>query len=92
MSAPLIVNLGRLEVGCARAQFNRQLLLFATKRVYEIGMTEIATLEDAVSIAALAHRGQKDRAGAPYLLHPLRMMLQMKSDAAMMAAILHGRS
>jgi (p)ppGpp synthase/HD superfamily hydrolase len=52
-------------------------------------MTKIATLEDAVSIAALAHRGQKDKAGAPYLLHPLRMMLRMKSEAAMMAAVLH---
>jgi (p)ppGpp synthase/HD superfamily hydrolase len=30
-------------------------------------MTKIATLEDAISIAALAHRGQKDKAGAPYL-------------------------
>lgn len=49
----------------------------------------MATLEDAISIAALAHRGQKDKAGAPYLLHPLRMMLRMKSEAAMMAAVLH---
>ena len=49
----------------------------------------MATLEDAVSIAALAHRSQKDKAGAPYLLHPLRMMLRMKSEAAMMAAVLH---
>jgi (p)ppGpp synthase/HD superfamily hydrolase len=52
-------------------------------------MTNIATVEDAVSIAALAHRGQKDKAGAPYLLHPLRMMLRMDSEAAMMAAVLH---
>lgn len=52
-------------------------------------MTKFATLEDAVSIAALAHHGQKDKAGAPYLLHPLRMMLHMKTEAAMMAAVLH---
>ena len=32
-------------------------------------MTEQATLEDAISIAAEAHRGQRDKAGAPYLLH-----------------------
>ncbi|HEV2864320.1 MAG TPA: HD domain-containing protein [Pyrinomonadaceae bacterium] len=49
----------------------------------------MATVEDAVSIAARAHRGQKDKAGAPYLLHPLRMMLRMETDAAMMAAVLH---
>ena len=52
-------------------------------------MTNMATVEDAVSIAALAHRGQKDKAGAPYLLHPLRMMLRMETEAAMMAAVLH---
>jgi (p)ppGpp synthase/HD superfamily hydrolase len=52
-------------------------------------MTNMATVEDAVSIAARAHRGQKDKAGAPYLLHPLRMMLRMDTEAAMMAAVLH---
>jgi len=46
-------------------------------------------LEDAISIAAEAHRGQRDKAGAPYLLHPLRLMLRMDSEAAMMAAVLH---
>ena len=49
----------------------------------------MATLDDAVSIAAQAHRGQKDKFGAPYLLHPLRMMLRMKSEAEMIAAVLH---
>lgn len=52
-------------------------------------MTKTATLEDAIAIAAQAHRGQKDKAGAPYLLHPLRLMLGMSSEAAMMAAVLH---
>jgi (p)ppGpp synthase/HD superfamily hydrolase len=52
-------------------------------------MTKTATVEDAVFIAAQAHKGQKDKAGAPYLLHPLRMMLRMPSEAAMMAAVLH---
>ena len=48
----------------------------------------MATFEDAVAIAAQAHKGQKDKAGSPYLLHPLRMMLRMNSEAAMMAAVL----
>jgi (p)ppGpp synthase/HD superfamily hydrolase len=52
-------------------------------------MTKMATLEDAISLAAQAHKGQKDKAGAPYLLHPLRMMMRMNTEAAMMAAVLH---
>ena len=52
-------------------------------------MTKTATLEDAISIAAQAHKGQKDKAGAPYMLHPLRLMLRMDSEAAMTAAVLH---
>jgi (p)ppGpp synthase/HD superfamily hydrolase len=49
----------------------------------------MATLERAVQIAAQAHAGQRDKAGAPYLLHPLRLMLRMESEAAMIAAVLH---
>jgi (p)ppGpp synthase/HD superfamily hydrolase len=44
-------------------------------------MAKMATVEDAISIAAQAHKGQKDKAGAPYLLHPLRMMMRMTSEA-----------
>ncbi len=47
------------------------------------------TLERAIAIAAEAHAGQKDRAGDPYILHPIRLMIQMDSENAMMAAVLH---
>ena len=47
------------------------------------------TLGRAISIAAEAHAGQKDRAGAPYILHPIRLMIQMDTEDAMMAAVLH---
>ncbi len=50
---------------------------------------EIATLEDAIQIAAQAHKGQKDKDGASYILHPLRIMMQMKIESEMMTAILH---
>ena len=49
----------------------------------------MADLEEAIRIAVEAHRGQKDRAGEPYILHPLRMMLRVQTDAERMAAVLH---
>ena len=36
-------------------------------------------LEKAIAIAVVAHAGVVDKAGAPYVLHPLRMMLRMMS-------------
>ncbi|MDP6578832.1 MAG: HD domain-containing protein [Candidatus Marinimicrobia bacterium] len=47
------------------------------------------TLERAIAIAAEAHAGQKDRAGAPYILHPIRLMIQMDGNDAMISAVLH---
>ena len=32
-------------------------------------------LERAIAIAAEGHAGQVDKAGEPYILHPLRVML-----------------
>lgn len=49
----------------------------------------MSTLEKAISIAAQAHAGQADKAGAPYLLHPLRVMMKMTSDEERIAAVLH---
>ena len=49
----------------------------------------MADLEEAIRIAVEAHRGQKDRVGAPYILHPLRIMFRMQTDAERMAAVLH---
>jgi len=47
------------------------------------------TLEDAILMAVEAHRGQKDKAGAAYILHPLRVMLYMETETEMMVAVLH---
>jgi (p)ppGpp synthase/HD superfamily hydrolase len=49
----------------------------------------MATLERAIAIAARAHEGQVDKAGMPYVLHPLRMMLNVDTPEARMAAMLH---
>lgn len=47
------------------------------------------TIEDAVVFAAEAHRGQVDRAGHPYILHPLRLMCNVESDTERIIAVLH---
>ena len=47
------------------------------------------TLEDAVALAANAHRDQTDKAGAPYLLHVLRVMMKMPTYEGKMIAVLH---
>jgi HD domain len=46
-------------------------------------------LEDAILLATQMHRGQRDKAGEPYILHALRVMLRMQSPHEMMAAVLH---
>ena len=47
------------------------------------------TLERAIEIAAKAHAGQVDKAGAPYVLHPVRLMLAVSGPLERIAAILH---
>lgn len=49
----------------------------------------MSTLDKAIRIAARAHEGQQDRYGAPYFLHPLRVMARVTTDEERMAAILH---
>jgi (p)ppGpp synthase/HD superfamily hydrolase len=49
----------------------------------------MATLERAITIAATAHSGQKEKNGQPYVLHPLRLMMKVEGEAAKMAAVLH---
>ena len=49
----------------------------------------MSTLEKAIAIAAQGHEGQVDKGGAPYILHPLRVMLAVEGEHAKMAAVLH---
>lgn len=49
----------------------------------------MSTLSKAIAIAAAAHEGQVDKGGAPYILHPLRVMMAVKGEHAKMAAVLH---
>ena len=51
----------------------------------------VPTLEDAILLAVVAHKGQKDRADLPYVLHPLHVMMEMDpfDEDAMIVAVLH---
>jgi (p)ppGpp synthase/HD superfamily hydrolase len=43
----------------------------------------------AIRIACDAHAGQTDKAGEPYILHPLRVMQRFRDNTARIVAVLH---
>lgn len=46
-------------------------------------------VELCLSLATKAHAGQVDKAGAPYILHPLRVSESCKTEVQKSAALLH---
>jgi (p)ppGpp synthase/HD superfamily hydrolase len=54
-----------------------------------IHQEKLLNLQRAIEIAAEAHRGQTDKADAPYLLHPLRVMMSLDTDDERIVGILH---
>ena len=46
-------------------------------------------LETAIAFALDVHQGQLDRAGQPYILHPLHLMCQMDTEDERLVALLH---
>lgn len=49
----------------------------------------MSDLITAIKIACEAHANQKDKAGEPYILHPLRLMQRFKNTDYMIVAVLH---
>jgi (p)ppGpp synthase/HD superfamily hydrolase len=49
----------------------------------------MSTLGTAIAIAAKAHEGQVDKGGAPYILHPLRVMLRLDTIEERIVAVLN---
>ena len=49
----------------------------------------MSNLERAIALSIAAHRGQVDKGGQPYILHPLRVMLRMESDPDRIVGVLH---
>lgn len=48
-----------------------------------------AGIEKALEIAISAHKGQKDKAGKPYIFHPVIVASRMETEEGIMAALLH---
>lgn len=46
-------------------------------------------LAEAIALARSAHEGQVDKAGQPYIEHPLRVMGRVSGEYEQMAAVLH---
>lgn len=51
--------------------------------------TENEMLEKALALTLQAHTGQTDRAGHPYILHPLRLMSKCRTTDEMVICLLH---
>ena len=49
----------------------------------------MADLQRAIEIAVSAHKGQQQRNGFPYVLHPLKLMFAVSSVQAKIVAVLH---
>lgn len=54
-----------------------------------IMMTMNELLEKALRIAVEAHAGQVDKAGKPYIFHPLRVCVRCSTDEERLVALLH---
>ena len=46
-------------------------------------------LERAIEIAVEAHKGQVDKGGSPYILHPFRVMMSVDLELEKIVAVLH---
>jgi|GEM_PF-689791 len=65
------------------------------KAVSQVGMKEKdnamkrANLQRAIEIAVSAHKNQIDKAGSPYILHPIRVMMSLCTEEERIVGVLH---
>lgn len=73
---------------CGKLGFKGQLSVWGIDMSHNYE-TPPGSLERAIAIAAAVHAGQADKGGAPYILHPLRVMQRLRHPVAQIAAVLH---
>ncbi len=56
---------------------------------YEAERRALAMLPFAIEIATEQHAGQVDKAGRPYIEHPMRVMRRMRTNVERIVAVLH---
>lgn len=56
---------------------------------HTVTIPDAARLNNAIALAARLHAGQTDKAGQPYILHPLRVMMNLYNEDMRIAAVLH---
>lgn len=49
----------------------------------------MSDLDCAIRLACAAHHGQTDKSGAPYILHPLRLMFKFHDEEHRIVSVLH---
>lgn len=49
----------------------------------------MVSIEQAIAFAATKHMGQVDKANSPYILHPLRVMMNVSTIQQKIVAVLH---
>jgi (p)ppGpp synthase/HD superfamily hydrolase len=63
--------------------------LYTALSCIEIMKEPVTLIEKSLHIALQAYSGKTDKAGRPYVLHPLRLMARMESDDERAVALLH---
>jgi len=54
-----------------------------------IAIVNSVRIDDAIGMALFAHRGQTDKSGQAYILHPLRVMMNVETPEEQIIAVLH---
>jgi hypothetical protein len=82
-------NLRAVEKPLDVASLDATLLTLSDLGYSLTGEVRRPTLDEAISLAVRAHRGQVDKRKEPYLLHVFRVMLSQTDDTARIVAVLH---